>query len=254
MSNSNLLLLIIAGLIALYVLHITSSSSSTNNKEAVASPASPASPASASPASSVASKSSASVSTASTASGKEKFSYDNAQLEGMENLEMSEIENFDPKNEVPAPPSVINSAKLGKVFGGGDFKTALTGAGGQVGPNQTNVNGLSISGVADYTLGVTPIISKEKKEKKLTAKDLLPKESKDDWFDMPYDKKQMMRIENENLLAGASTQAKIGIDTQGQTLKNASYDLRAAPPNPKFNVGPWMNSTIEPDYNIKPIM
>jgi len=71
---------------------------------------------------------------------------------------------------------------------------------------------------------------------------------------MPYDKKQMYRIENENLLAGASTQSKIGIDTQGQTLKNASWDLRAAPPNPKFNVGPWNISTIEPDYNIKPIM
>jgi hypothetical protein len=71
---------------------------------------------------------------------------------------------------------------------------------------------------------------------------------------MPYDKKQMYRIENENLLAGASTQSKIGIDTQGQTLKNASHDLRAAPPNPKFNVGPWLISTIEPDYNIKPIM
>jgi hypothetical protein len=71
---------------------------------------------------------------------------------------------------------------------------------------------------------------------------------------MPYDKKQMMRIENENLLAGSSTQSRIGIDTQGQTLKNASHDLRACPPNPKFNIGPWMNSTIEPDYNIKPIM
>jgi hypothetical protein len=273
-TNSNLLLLIIAGLVALFVLHITSSGSSskTNDKKAIASakvsspatpaspasasPASPASPASASPASSV-----ASVSTASTAASprREKFSYSEASsseqlLEGMENINMSEIENFDPKNEVAAPPSVLASAKAGKRFGGGDFNTKLTGAGGQVGPNTTNVNGLSLEGAADYTLGVTPIISKEKKEKKLTAKDLLPKEAKDDWFDMPYDKKQMMRIENENLLAGASTQARIGIDTQGQTLKNASHDLRSAPPNPKFNVGPWNVSTIEPDYNIKPIM
>ena len=38
------------------------------------------------------------------------------------------------------------------------------------------------------------------------------------------------------------------------SLRNASHDLRAAPLNPKFNVGPWLNSTIEPDYNIKPIM
>jgi hypothetical protein len=155
----------------------------------------------------------------------------------------------------PKPDFVIKSASQGNKFGGGNFKVKLTGNSGAVGPNTTNVNGLGVvEGAPDYTLGVTPIISKEKKAKKLTAKDLLPKASKDDWFDMPYDNKQMMRIENENLLAGTATQARIGIDTQGQTLKNASHDLRAAPPNPKFNVGPWFISTIEPDYNIKPIM
>jgi hypothetical protein len=273
MSNSNLLLLIIAGLVALFVLHITSSNSSSKSAKSsdvapvakqvakvaqVSSPASPASPAS------TVSSPATSVSTASTASTakKEKFTYsevsegyeNNLELEGFENID--NIEHFQAKNssESPKPESVVKSAKLGNTFGGGEFRTKLTGAGGQVGPNTTNVNGLSLEGAPDFTLGVTPVISKEKKAKKLTAKDLLPKEAKDDWFDMPYDKKQMMRIENENLLAGASTQARIGIDTQGQTLKNASHDLRAAPPNPKFNVGPWNNSTIEPDYNIKPIM
>jgi hypothetical protein len=155
----------------------------------------------------------------------------------------------------PKPDFVIKSASLGNKFGGGNFNVKLTGNPGAVGPNTSNVNGLGVvEGAPDYTLGVTPVISKEKKAKKLTAKDLLPKSTKDDWFDMPYDNKQMMRIENENLLAGTATQARIGIDTQGQTLKNASHDLRAAPPNPKFNVGPWFISTIEPDYNIKPIM
>ena len=46
---------------------------------------------------------------------------------------------------------------------------------------------------------------------------------------------------------------KIGIDTVGQSKKNATYDFRSAPPNPKFVVSPWMNSTIEPDYNTKPL-
>lgn len=185
----------------------------------------------------------------------EKFSY----TEASENFE---LEGFDNQVGAGTPGSpkaefVINSAKLGNNFGGGKFVTKLTGAGGNVGPNTTNVNGLALDGstnIPDFTLGVTPVINKERKDKKLSAKDLLPKESKDDWFDMPYDKKQMMRIENENLLAGASTQSRVGIDTQGQTLKNASHDLRAAPPCPKFSVSPWNNSTIEPDYNIKPIM
>ena len=185
----------------------------------------------------------------------ERFSY----TEASENFE---LEGFDNQVGAGTPGSpkaefVIKSAKLGNNFGGGKFVTKLTGAGGNVGPNTTNVNGLALDGstnIPDFTLGVTPVINKERKDKKLSAKDLLPKESKDDWFDMPYDKKQMMRIENENLLAGASTQSRVGIDTQGQTLKNASHDLRAAPPNPKFMVSPWNNSTIEPDYNIKPIM
>jgi len=194
-------------------------------------------------------------------SKKEPFSYTEAtnEVEGFDNLDLEEFDNQVGAGTPNAPKAefVIRSAKLGNDFGGGKFKTKLTGAGGEVGPNTTNVNGLALDGstnIPDFTLGVTPVINKERKEKKLTAKDLLPKESKDDWFDMPYDKKQMMRIENENLLAGASTQSRVGIDTQGQTLKNASHDLRAAPPCPKFAVSPWMNSTIEPDYNIRPIM
>ena len=46
-------------------------------------------------------------------------------------------------------------------------------------------------------------------------------------------------------------ETKLGIDTVGQSRKNASHDVREAPPCPKFNIGPWNNSTIEPDYNIK---
>jgi hypothetical protein len=269
-NNNNLLLLIIAGIIALVVLHMTSNSEPSDKKTAkinnvvksestpVSSPASPASVASTASAVSTASTVSVASTAPTSSPKKEKFSYtevsdssDGYQLEGFQN----KVATDSPASPAPKAESVIKSAKAGNEFGGGKFSTKLTGAGGAVGPNTTNVNGLSLENPAiDYTLGVTPVISKEKKEKKLTAKDLLPKESKDDWFDMPYDKKQMYRIENENLLAGASTQSKIGIDTQGQTLKNASHDLRAAPPNPKFNVGPWLISTIEPDYNIKPIM
>jgi hypothetical protein len=240
MSNN---LLIVAGIIVLVVLYYMSTAKSSKSTKSV-------------------SPVSASASATASSPKKEKFSYPDIS-EGMENmsLDIDGIEGFtakvgsDAATSSPKPESVIRSAKLGNNFGGGKFSTGLKGSSGAVGPNTTNVNGLGLGeGVPDFTLGVTPVISQEKKSKKLTAKDLLPKESKDDWFDMPYDKKQMMRIENENLLAGASTQSRIGIDTQGQTLKNASYDLRACPPNPKFNIGPWLISTIEPDYNIKPIM
>ena len=44
----------------------------------------------------------------------------------------------------------------------------------------------------------------------------------------------------------------IGLDTIGQTLRNPSYDLRSDPIIPKMEVGPWNQSTIEPDFGRVP--
>jgi hypothetical protein len=45
----------------------------------------------------------------------------------------------------------------------------------------------------------------------------------------------------------------IGIDTVGQSLRNANLQLRSEPPNPQFNVGPFNNSTIGPDL-VRPLL
>ena len=42
-------------------------------------------------------------------------------------------------------------------------------------------------------------------------------------------------------------QAGAHIGTVGQSLRNPNLSIRGEPPNPKTNVGPWMNSTIEAD-------
>jgi len=39
----------------------------------------------------------------------------------------------------------------------------------------------------------------------------------------------------------------IGINTIGQSLRNANLQLRSEPPNPQIPVSPWGISTIEPD-------
>jgi len=44
----------------------------------------------------------------------------------------------------------------------------------------------------------------------------------------------------------------IGINTVGQTLRNANLQLRSEPPCPQVKVSPWMNSTIEPDVSRRP--
>ena len=45
----------------------------------------------------------------------------------------------------------------------------------------------------------------------------------------------------------------VGINTVGQTLRNANRGLRSDPPNPQVKVSPWMQTTIEPDTNRKPL-
>ena len=45
----------------------------------------------------------------------------------------------------------------------------------------------------------------------------------------------------------------VGMNTVGQTLRNPNYQLRSEPPNPQLKVSPWLQSTIEPDTNRKPL-
>lgn len=91
-------------------------------------------------------------------------------------------------------------------------------------------------------------VTPSEKRKTLTTNDLLPKDENKDWFQVPNSKFNLMQAVDLEV-----PEIKIGTDTVGQSLKNATYDLRSAPPNPKFVVSPWQNSTIEPDYNTKPL-
>ena len=82
------------------------------------------------------------------------------------------------------------------------------------------------------------------------SKDFLPKEINDQWFDTDFSQAKF-NINDDKLIN--TDRYIIGINTVGQSLKNASYDIRGAIPNPKYSVSPWNNSTIEADYNIKPL-
>ena len=45
----------------------------------------------------------------------------------------------------------------------------------------------------------------------------------------------------------------VGVNTVGQSLRNANLGLRAEPPNPRTQVSPWMMSTIDPDLSRRPL-
>jgi hypothetical protein len=86
--------------------------------------------------------------------------------------------------------------------------------------------------------------------KNYNAKDYLPKEVNDDWFNTDFSQAKY-KMNDDKLIN--TERYVIGINTVGQSLKNASYDIRGAVNVPKYSVSPWNNSTIEPDYNIKPL-
>lgn len=85
---------------------------------------------------------------------------------------------------------------------------------------------------------------------KYDVKDFLPKEINDKWFDTDFSQAKF-NIKDDKLIN--TERYVIGVNTIGQSLKNASYDIRGTVVNPKFSVSPWNNSTYEADYNIKPL-
>jgi len=78
--------------------------------------------------------------------------------------------------------------------------------------------------------------------------ELLPKDSNSQWAQLnPTGKGELANV---NLLKAGY---HIGIDTIGQTLRNANLQIRSEPPNPQLSVGPWNQSTIEPDFMRPPL-
>jgi hypothetical protein len=82
------------------------------------------------------------------------------------------------------------------------------------------------------------------------AKDFLPNEINDEWFETDFSLAKY-QLNDDKLIN--TERYIIGINTVGQSLKNASYDIRGTIPNPKFVISPWNNSTYEPDFNLKPL-
>ena len=78
---------------------------------------------------------------------------------------------------------------------------------------------------------------------RLTSSDLLPKDAANSkWAQINPAGAGMLGDQNF-LTAGYH----VGINTIGQSLRNANLQLRSEPPNPQIAVSPWGISTIEPD-------
>ena len=102
----------------------------------------------------------------------------------------------------------------------------------------------SVSGIKTPTRSCYP-------QNSLKPDDLLPKDKKNDVnnFDKQYPVSEGI-LKGVNFLEAGY---QVGVNTVGQSLRNANQQLRSEPPNPQVNVSPWLNTTIGPDLARRPL-
>jgi len=82
----------------------------------------------------------------------------------------------------------------------------------------------------------------------LSSADLLPRDANSLWAQVSPSGQGSLA--DQNFLTSGF---HIGINTVGQTLRNANRQLRSEPLNPQVKVSPWMQTTIDPDINRRPL-
>ena len=163
----------------------------------------------------------------------------------------SEMEETEEVAEPVSEPSNVENAQdnlldddrmIDSVLSNNVQPNDLQGAGANVNQGGTSVTAQNMQKLMEEN---------EKNKLKFNSGELLPKEVNNDWFETDFSNAQV-NVDDNNLVV--TDRYIIGVNTVGQSLKNPSYDIRAAPACPKFTVSPWGQSTIEPDFNIKNLM
>lgn len=143
--------------------------------------------------------------------------------------------------KVPKPTSVADVAKASP-------DAASSGIGSFMGSDPTGNEIFNPVTGAAGTTGPTPAPACFPRDR-LTAEDLLPKDSANSkWAQM--NPAGQGDVQDQNFLTAGY---HIGVNTQGQSLRNANYQLRSEPANPQLPVSPWNIATIEPDINRRPL-
>lgn len=80
----------------------------------------------------------------------------------------------------------------------------------------------------------------------MDPKELLPTDNNNEWSNiMPNND-----LKNVHMLNAGH---HVGINTVGSSLRNANLQIRSEPVIPQQNLGPWNNTTIEPDNLRRPL-
>lgn len=85
-------------------------------------------------------------------------------------------------------------------------------------------------------------------DRELTADDLMPRNEYAAWADVhPHG---VGVLQDKNFLHAGH---HIGINTVGQSLRNANQSFRSEPANPQVQVSPWLQTTIGSDQLRRPM-
>jgi hypothetical protein len=166
------------------------------------------------------------------------------------------IEGFTSRSKfMNGPGGVIET--LGPNGGMGASAGNTEGQMARAGPHVVAKPSGTVEQMADFgsddVMGPVPMAAGAKPQgcyprEQLNPMDLLPEDTNSQWAQV--NPKGAGDIQGKNFLSAG---ALIGVNTIGQSLRNANLQLRAEPPCPQVQVGPWLQSTIEPDLNRRPL-
>ena len=112
-------------------------------------------------------------------------------------------------------------------------------------PLGQNTANASASGATTDTYGLPPSCAKQQV---VDPSELLPRDNNSEFSKLnPMGSGD---LKNVSLLKAGH---HIGINTVGQSLRNANLQLRSEPANPQLNVGPWNQTTMTPDMQRRPL-
>jgi hypothetical protein len=112
---------------------------------------------------------------------------------------------------------------------------------------------MGMEGFADYSPEASPFPESQAPancypKNQLAPQELLPMDTNSTWAEV--NPTGAGDISGKNFLSAGSL---IGVNTVGQSLRNANQQLRSEPPNPQGQVSIWNQSTIEPDLGRRPL-
>ena len=165
---------------------------------------------------------------------------------GMDDRAMRSLERPDPGTIMnpPMPPSQRQTNQAG-----GDFASCCNqqwaGPAHPSSPLGQNEGPSSVKGLRTDMHGLPPSCTRQQVA---DPAQLLPKDSNNEFSRM--NPMGAGDVANVSLLKAGY---HIGINTVGQSMRNANLQLRSEPANPQLNIGPWNTSTIGPDFNRRPM-